>query len=146
MQRKVWHKELVFLSLLFAAALAFAGMGRGSEQQKTGQAPEPELVIAKYGSVAIKSTISGAKIYIDDIYKGGTGAVVENIVVGKHVISCRTAGHSVSGTFQIKKNETLRLEARFDEGKLVVLKRPAKVEFEKKRGWRQGWGREETDK
>jgi hypothetical protein len=133
MQRKVWHKELVFMSLLFAAALAFAGTGRGSEQQKTGQATEPELIIAKYGSVAIKSTISGAKIYVDDIYKGGTDTVVENIVVGEHVISCRTEGRSVSGMFHIKKNETLRLEARFDEGKLVVLKQPVKVEVEKKK-------------
>jgi hypothetical protein len=133
MQRKVWRKELVFMSLLFAAALAFAGMGRGSEKQKTGQAPEPELIIAKYGSIAIKSKKSGAKIYVDGIYKGGTDAVVENIIVGEHAISCRTERHSVSGTFQIKKNETLRLEARFDEGKLVVLKQPVKVEVEKKK-------------
>ena len=116
------------MGLLMMAALAFAGAGQSEEQQKQSQAPEPELVIVKYGSVEIKSPVAGARVYIDDIYKGGADDVVESIVVGEHVISCRAGDRAVSGTFQIKKNETLRLEARFDEGKLVVFKQPAKVE------------------
>lgn len=106
----------------------FAGMGLSEELQKQDQAPEPELMIVKYGSVEIKSSVSDAKIYVDEVYKGSVDEVVESIVVGEHVISCRAGDRAVSGTFQIKKNETLRLEARFDEGKLVVFKQPAKVE------------------
>jgi hypothetical protein len=136
MQRKVCYKASINVSLLIAAVLVFAGMSWGEEQQKRSQ--EPELMIAKYGSIAIKSSVSGAKVYVDDIYKGSVDNVVESIVVGEHVISCRTEDRAVSGTFQIKKNETLRLEARFDEGKLIVFREPAKaepakVEVEKKK-------------
>ncbi|HSQ78943.1 MAG TPA: hypothetical protein VLN91_08620 [Nitrospirota bacterium] len=128
MQRKVCFKASISMGLFMTAALVLAGMGLSEEQQKQDQAPEPELMIVKYGSVEIKSPVPDAKVYVDDIYKGGAGDVVESIVVGEHVISCRTGGRAVSGTFQIKKNETLRLEARFDEGKLVVFKQPPKVE------------------
>jgi hypothetical protein len=127
MQRKVCYKVSISMGVL-TAALIFAGMGLSEEQQKQSQAPEPELMIAQYGSVAVKSGEPGAKVYIDDIYKGNADDVVESIIVGEHVISCRAGDRAVSGTFQIKKNETLRLEARFDEGKLIVFKQPAKVE------------------
>jgi hypothetical protein len=114
--------------LLLALVLVFPGMGLSEEQQKQDQAPEPELMIVKYGSVTVKSEEPGARVYIDDIYKGAAGEVIESLVVGEHVISCRTGDRAVSGAFQIKKNETLRLEARFDEGKLVAFKQPAKIE------------------
>jgi len=127
MQRKVCYKASISMGLLMTVALVFAGMGLSEEQQKQSQAPEPELMIVKYGSVEIKSPVP-AKIYVDDIYKGSADEVVESLVVGEHVISCRAGDRAVSGTFQIKKNETLRLEARFDEGKLVVFKQAAKVE------------------
>ncbi len=119
------------MGLLMAAALVFAGPGLSEEQQQQSRAPEPELVIAQYGSVEIKTPVPGARVYIDDINKGNADDVIESIVVGQHVISCRTDKGEVSGTFQIKKNETLRLEARFDEGKLVLFKQPPKVELVK---------------
>ena len=128
MQRKVCFKASISMGLLMTAVLVFAGMGLSEEQQKQSQAPEPELMIAQYGSVAVKSGEPGAKVYVDDIYKGNADDVVESIVVGEHVISCRAADRAVFGTFQIKKNETLRLEARFDDGKLVMFKQPVKVE------------------
>lgn len=128
MQRKVCYKVSISMGLLMTAALVFAGMGLSEEQQKPSQAPEPELMIVKYGSVEIKSPVPGARVYVDEINKGSADDVVESIVVGEHVISCRAGDRAVTGTFQIKKNETLRLEARFDEGKLVVFKQPAKLE------------------
>jgi hypothetical protein len=131
MQRKGGDRLLISMGLLMVAVLFFAGAGRGEEQQKKSQ--EPELMIVKYGSVAIRSSVSGVKVYIDDIYKGSADDVIESVVVGQHVISCRDGDRAVSGTFPIKKNETLRLEARFEEGKLVVFREPAKVEAEKKK-------------
>jgi hypothetical protein len=128
MQRKACYKVSIFIGLLMTAALVSAGAVLCEEQQKPAQAPEPELVIVKYGSVSVNTEEPGAKVYVDDSYKGNAGDVVESIVVGEHVISCRAGDRAVSGAFQIRKNETLRLEARFDEGKLVVFKQPAKVE------------------
>ncbi len=128
MQRKVCYKVSISMGLLMTAALIFAGMGLSEEQHKPSQASEPELMIVKYGSVEIKSSVPGARVYVDDINKGSVDDVVESIVVGEHVISCRAGDRAVSGTFHIKKNETLRLEARFDEGRLVVFKQPAKIE------------------
>ena len=128
MQRKVCYKVTISMALLMTLGLFFAGLGQSEEPQKPGQAPEPELMIVKYGSVQVQSSVSDAKVYVDEIYKGSVDEVVESIVVGEHAISCRAGDRAVSGTFQVKKNETLRLEARFDEGKLVAFKQPAKVE------------------
>ncbi len=116
------------VGLLLCAVLVFAATAWSEEQPKTNAEAEPELTIVKYGSLSIQNPVPGAKIYIDDVYKGGADSVVENIIVGEHVVSCRTDEKSVSGTFLIKKNETLRLEARFDAGKLVVFRERQQAE------------------
>lgn len=102
-----------------------------SAEQAAAPAPEPELVIVKYGSLFIKSSEPDARVYIDESLKGSADRIIEGVVVGEHVISCRTDDKSVSGTFQVRKNETLRLEARFDEGKLV--RETATADAEKKK-------------
>ena len=113
---------LVFAGLFLMALLLPARSGWSQEQKESISEPEPELVIVKYGSVVVKSATPEAKVFIDDIYKGRADSVIESITVGEHVISCRAEGEdqAVWGTFQIRKNETLKLEARFDEGKLAV--------------------------
>ncbi len=108
-----------------------------SAEQTTAPAPEPELVIVKYGSLSIKSPVPNARVYIDESLKGSTDSIIEGVVVGEHVISCRTDDKSVSGTFQIRKNETLRLEARFDEGKLVRETATAGAEKKKQEAVKQ---------
>ena len=119
------HAELeLFLphglaGLFFAAAPAFA--------------QEQEIVIVKYGTVLVKSPLPGAKVYIDDVYKGAAGVVIENVVTGKHAISCRREDKTVSGMFTVKKNEMLKLEARFDEGKIVDLSEAEKAGVGKKK-------------
>ncbi|HUI68796.1 MAG TPA: PEGA domain-containing protein [Nitrospirota bacterium] len=101
----------------------------GNAQEKAAQqVRESELTIVKYGSVSVKSLIADAKVFIDDVYKGAAENTIENVIVGDHVISCRTENRTVSGTFTVKKNETLRLEARFDEGKLLAIMLPEKAE------------------
>jgi hypothetical protein len=100
------------------------------------RAADADVVIVKYGSVSVKSPLANARIYIDDINRGGAENVVDNVLEGEHAISCRTDSRAVSGRFTIKKDETLRLEALFDENKLVQIvehEKPMKVvEVEKK--------------
>ncbi len=123
--------------LLLAVVIGLAGRSRGEEQQQQPPSQEPELTIVKYGSVIVKSEHPYVKVYIDDIYKGGVDEIIESVIVGEHVISCRAGGQSVTGKFQIKKNETLHLEAHLDDGVLVSVREaaraePVKVEAEKK--------------
>ncbi len=128
MQRLTRRTYFLSTGLGLALVMLFAATSESVEPQNQ----EPELMIVKYGSVSIKSTAPGAKVYVDDVYKGSADSVVESIITGEHVIACRTDDNAVSGTFLIKKNETLRLEARFAEGKLVLFREPEKPEAEKK--------------
>ncbi len=112
--------------LLIVAAVCLLVLGGASGAWS--QQEEPELVIVKYGKVMVQSAVPGAKVYIDDLYKEPAGTVIEKIVVGEHTISCRTGAQTVTGSFTIKKNEILKLEARFQEGKLVPVAELAKVE------------------
>lgn len=127
-------KTVTCLVLISSAIIIFSSHALAAEQAAPALEAEPELVIVKYGSLIIRTSEQGAKVYVDDAYKGGSDSVIESIVAGEHVISCKTEEKSVSGTFPIRKNETLRLEARFDEGKLVLLKETAaKAEAEPKK-------------
>jgi hypothetical protein len=114
------------LSGLFVIAALFSIQAEESE---------PELVIVKYGKILVKSAVPDARVFVDDVYKGRPDSVIENILVGERVISCRTESQSVSGSFTVKKDEVLKLEARFNEGRIVSLverEKPEQEEAEKK--------------
>jgi hypothetical protein len=83
------------------------------------QEAEPDMVIVKYGKILVKSTAPDAKVYVDDVYRGRPDSVIDNVIVGDRVISCRTETESVSGTFTVRRDEVLKLEARFNEGRIV---------------------------
>jgi len=121
-------RKLLYPVWLVCGLLVLAGpVGVGAE--------EAELIIVKFGKLSVKSTVPEAKVYVDDTYKGHTDSIIDDIMVGEHAISCRTETQTVSGKFSIKKDEVLKLEARFDEGTLTLLvehPKPAKVEPEKK--------------
>jgi len=119
--RMIRRSRVLSMVLLGLCAVVIAGSVRAAE-------PEQELVIVKYGKVTVKSSLPDAKIYVDDVYKGSAERVVENVMVGDHTISCRTETQSVSGTFAVKRDELLKLEARFNEGKLVALIEHEKIE------------------
>jgi sRNA-binding protein len=53
--------------------------------------------------------------------------------VGDHLVACRAEGKSVSGKFSVVKNETLRLEARFDEQQLVDTTEAERAEAARKK-------------
>lgn len=80
---------------------------------------EPELVIVKYGKVLVKSPVLGAKVFVDGEYRGRADSIVDDVVAGEHEITCTAEGLSVAGRFTISKHEVLKLEARFQEGRLV---------------------------
>lgn len=122
-------------TIIFLASIILFSVVNGWCEEDAPPAPEPEqeLIIVKYGSLWVKSVKRGAKVYVDEIYKGSAGTVIESIIVGEHIISCKTDDKAVSGSFVVRKNETLYLEARFDQGKLARYKGPKKDEPEKKK-------------
>lgn len=132
MRKRILLSKVVVIFCLFVAMSLIQETCISNAQVR-----ESELIIVKYGSISVRSLISDAKVFIDDVYKGAAENTIESVIVGDHVISCRTENKAVTGNFTVKKNETLRLEARFDEGKLVAITVPEKiveqVEVEKKK-------------
>ncbi len=122
------RKYFLVLSIAALFVSAATGSAWSAEEPKAAPESEPELVIVKYGSLSVKCSEPGCKVYVDDNSKGNGDSIIEGIVVGEHVISCKTDDKAVSGTFAIKKNETLRLEANFNEGKLIHMRESARPE------------------
>ncbi len=138
MRKRILLFKMVVIFPLFVVMSFFQKTCIINAQEKAAQqVRESELIIVKYGSVSVRSLTPDAKVFIDDVYKGAAENIIESVIVGDHFISCRTEKKTVSGTFSVKKNETLRLEARFDEGKLVAIAVPEKkveqIEVEKKK-------------
>ncbi|HSB31333.1 MAG TPA: PEGA domain-containing protein [Candidatus Sulfobium mesophilum] len=138
MRKRILLSKMVVIFSLFMAMSLFQVTYISNAQEKAAQqVQESELIIVKYGSVSVRSLTPDAKVFIDDVYKGAAENTIESVIVGDHVISCRTENKTVSSTFTVKKNETLLLEARFDEGKLIVITVPEKkaeqIEVEKKK-------------
>jgi hypothetical protein len=130
MQLKRIFKNKMLVIILLAASSAWS-----AEESKQASGPE-EFIIVKYGSLQVKSPGAEGRIYIDGVYIGNTDDVIEEVIAGEHLISCQAEEKSVSGTFQVKKGETLRLQALFDEAKLVLYRAPVKevkTEIEKKK-------------
>ena len=128
MRQKFFSSQLVMMILMFVG-MSIPQWNNFSDAQSQEQ--DEILTIVKYGSVMVKSSIPDAKVFVDDIYKGVAENIIESVVAGEHVISCRAGSKAVSGAFNVKKNDLLRLEARFDEGRLVVTPGVEKVEEEK---------------
>ena len=103
----------------FYLAVFLVGLSLAPGRVPMAGSEESELVIARYGSVMVKSSVLDAKVFIDDIASGSVNSVIESVPVGDHVVACKTEGKAVSGKFSVVKNETLRLEARFDEQQLI---------------------------
>lgn len=103
----------------FYLAVFLIGLSLVPGQAPTAGGEEAELVIARYGSVMVKSSVLDAKVFIDSTASGSVNTVIESVPVGNHVVVCRAEGRAVSGTFTVVKNETLQLEARFDEKQLI---------------------------
>jgi hypothetical protein len=116
-------KRLVSLLAIVGCLILIAG-GRAFAAADA----EPELVIVKYGKLLVKSSVAGARVFIDDEYKGPADRIIENVVVGEHKIACVTEQMVTSGKFSVKKDEMLTLIANYDTGDLNVFVEPKPVE------------------
>ncbi len=116
------RKKLFSLTVV-SCLLVLTGAGGISAEQA-----EPEFVIVKYGKVIVKSAVPDAKVYVDDEYKGPADTVIESIVVGVHTVACKTDTQTASGMFTFKKDEVLKLEAHYQDGKLLPVAEQEKVE------------------
>ncbi|OGW33538.1 MAG: hypothetical protein A2X58_07905 [Nitrospirae bacterium GWC2_56_14] len=114
-------------------AVLLIGFSLAPGQVPVAVSQEAELVIAKYGSVMVKSSVLDAKVFIDDVASGSVNTVIENVSVGDHLVACRVEGKTVSGKFSVVKNETLRLEARFDEQQLIDITEAERAEAARKK-------------
>lgn len=136
-KRILLFKMAVIFSSFVAMSLFQETCISNAQEKAAQQVRESELIIVKYGSVSVRSLTPDAKVFIDDVYKGAAENTIENVIVGDHIVSCRTEHKTVYGAFTVKKNETLLLEARFDEGKLLAITVPEKkaeqIEVEKKK-------------
>jgi PEGA domain-containing protein len=116
-------KKAYYLALPLLGIVVLSGMHGAFAQEQ-----QSDMVIVKYGRLLVKSPDPEAKVYVDDIYKGRADTLIEDIPAGEHTISCLAQSRSASGTFQIRKDEVLKLEARFEEGKLVPFAEREKAE------------------
>lgn len=100
---------LLFVVLAVAAAAAYA-----AEQQP--------------GNIDIRSTLVGARVYLDDAYVGDADLFLEDVPPGDHMILMRQGGQRIVGNFSLKPGEMLMLEGRFEETRIVDLKQVAREE------------------
>jgi len=107
--------------LVIALALVLLSAGLAASQEKVGP-----------GSIDVRSSQVGGRVYVDNEYKGDADIFIEDVKPGEHVISVRHAGQTVVGQFTLNSNETMMLEARFEEGRIVDLKNIAREEASKR--------------
>lgn len=105
--------------LILASAWSVSGYDAAAAEEAVPD-QEEDFLIVKYGTVHVKSALPDAKVYIDEAYRGPVNTAIPKVITGERVISVTLQDKTVTGTFTIRKNETLNLEARFKEGKLVA--------------------------
>ncbi len=110
-----------FRELVIALVLTLLSAGLAVAQEKGGP-----------GNIDVRSSLVGGRVYIDNEYKGDADIFIEDVKPGEHAITVRQGGQTVSGQFILRSNETMMLEARFDEDRIVDLKVVAREEAAKR--------------
>jgi nucleoid-associated protein YgaU len=87
---------------------------------------------ANVGHIDVRSSLVGGRVYIDDVYSGDADVFIEDVPAGEHSVAIRHSGQVIRGQFILKSGETLMLEGRFDENRLVDLKEVAREEAMKR--------------
>lgn len=100
-------------------------------------------VFAESGSLDIISTAVGTRVYVDDEYRGDANIFIRNVPAGERTVMCRQGSRRISGTFTLKEGETLRLEARFDEDRIVDLSLVEKAERSRQKQEKEEKARED---
>ncbi len=105
-------KVFLMVMVLLAWSAAFAG----------------EKAAPVAGHIDIRSTLVGARVYFDGTYVGDADLFVEDVPPGEHAITMRQGSQRIFGQFIVKPGETLMLEGRFEENRIVDLKEFAREE------------------
>jgi hypothetical protein len=137
------HRSFVAIAALLG--MFFVVPGGGAQAQDA----EEDFLIVKYGSILVKSDQADAKVQLNGITIGRINTLIDDVLTGEHTISAfLEGGKTVSGKFLVKKNEVLKLEARFKEGKLVSAADPGTKKKKRRRPGRRkkGRGGQETGK
>lgn len=101
--------RMVVLAVLFAVGAAYA-----AEQAEQS------------ANIDIRSTLVGTRVYLGDTYVGDADLFLESVPSGEHMIIMRQGSQRISGSFKVKTGETLMLEGRFEENRIVDLKQVAR--------------------
>ena len=84
------------------------------------------------GNIDVRSSLVGGRVYIDDVYSGDADVFIEDVPAGEHSVAIRHSGQVIRGQFKLKPGETMMLEGRFDENRIVDLKDVAREEAMKR--------------
>jgi hypothetical protein len=87
---------------------------------------------AHAGHIDVRSTLVGGRVYIDDVYSGDADVFIEDVPAGEHSVAIRHGGQVIRGQFTLKPGETMMLEGRFEENRVVDLKEVAREEAMKR--------------
>jgi len=87
---------------------------------------------ANVGNMDVRSSLIGGRVYIDDVYSGDADVFIEDVPAGEHSVAIRYSGQVIRGRFKLKSGETMMLEGRFDENRIVDLKEVAREEAMKR--------------
>ena len=87
---------------------------------------------APTGNMDVRSTLVGGRVYIDDVYSGDADVFIEDVPPGEHSVAIRQGGQVIRGQFTLKPGETMMLEGRFEENRIVDLKVVAREEAMKR--------------
>lgn len=87
---------------------------------------------AQAGNFDIRSGQVGSRVYLDNEYKGDADIFIENVPAGEHIITVRSGSRTIGGQFILKAGETMMLDARFEEMRVVDLRDVAREEAAKR--------------
>ncbi len=83
-------------------------------------------------NIDIRSTLVGTRVYLEDTYVGDADLFLESVLPGEHMIIMRQGSQRIAGQFKVKAGETLMLEGRFEEKRIVDLKQVAREDAAKR--------------
>src|SRR5574340_1204103 len=83
-------------------------------------------------NIDIRSTLVGTRVYLEDTYVGDADLFLDNVPPGDHMVIMRQGSQRINGQFAVKAGETLMLEGRFEENRIVDLKKVAREDAVKR--------------
>lgn len=98
------------------------------DKSETFKVPSPQPIT---GNVYVRSTPSGATIYVDDEQKGTTPLLLQNVIIGQHKIVLSLPNHkSEQYDVAVKEGETSDVNAKLsDVANMTIISKPDDAEL-----------------